>query len=163
MLLCLYIWETNLIETLTKMNANRRNLCFLSRAQLLWPTNLNCSWRKRVTKYEIKWQCFKIYRSKTKLKQAFAHSRVSGTKLKTHILKLNEEMTKMGGKTYSTVMFRKGEQKWERRGIGVRVMDITRYRQNCWKQAFISKFEAKNNIKMLYWALYDSSIFLIYI
>ena len=39
-------------------------------------------------------------RLKTKLKRAFAHSRVSGTKLKTHFIKLNEEMTKMGGKTY---------------------------------------------------------------
>ena len=74
----------------------------LSRAQLLWPTNLNCSRRKRLTKYEIEWQCLKIDRPTTKLKRAFAHSRVSGTKLKTHFLILNEEMTKMGGKTYTT-------------------------------------------------------------
>ena len=51
-----------------------------------------------MTKHEIEWQCFKIDRPKTKLKRAFAHSRGSGTKLKTHFIKLNEEMTKMGGK-----------------------------------------------------------------
>ena len=66
----------------------------------MWPTNLNSSWRKRVTKHEIEWQYFKIDRPKTKLKRAFAHSRGSGTKLKTHFLNLNEEMMKMGGKTY---------------------------------------------------------------
>ena len=41
-----------------------------------------------------------IDRPKTKLKRAFAHSRGSVTKLKTHFLKFNKEMTKMGGKTY---------------------------------------------------------------
>ena len=45
-------------------------------------------------------ECFKIDRPKTKLKRAFAHSRGSGTKWKTYFLKLNDEMTKMGGKTY---------------------------------------------------------------
>ena len=53
-----------------------------------------------MTNHEIEWQCFKIDRPKTKLKRAFAHSRVSGTKLKAHVSKLNEEVTKMGGKTY---------------------------------------------------------------
>ena len=33
-------------------------------------------WRKRMTKHEIEWQCFKIDRPKTKLTQAFAHSSV---------------------------------------------------------------------------------------
>ena len=75
-------------------------LILLSRAKLLWPTNLNSSWRKRVTKHEIEWQCFKIDRPKPKLKRACAHTRGSGTKLKTHFLILNEEMTKMGGNTY---------------------------------------------------------------
>ena len=74
----------------------------MSRAQLPWRTNLNCSWRKRVTKHEIEWQWFKIDRPKTKLKRALAHSRVSWKKLKTHFLKLNEEVTKMGGKIYSS-------------------------------------------------------------
>ena len=59
-LLGLYIWETNLIETLTKMNTNRRNCfcCLVLSYKKLWPTNLNCSWRKRVTKHEIEWQLF---------------------------------------------------------------------------------------------------------
>ena len=48
----------------------------ISCSAILWPTNLNCSWRKRVTKHEIERQCFKIDRLKTKLKRAFAHSSV---------------------------------------------------------------------------------------
>ena len=55
-------------ETLTKMNANRQNLlALLSRAQLLWPTNLNCNWRKRVTKHDIEWQCFQNWSTKDKI------------------------------------------------------------------------------------------------
>ena len=46
-----------------------------------------------------------IVRPKTKLKRAFAHSRVFGTNLKAHFLKLNKEMTKMGGKIYIRPIF----------------------------------------------------------
>ena len=45
--------------------------------------------------HKIESQCFIIGRPKTKLKRAFAHPRVSGTKLKTLFLFLflNEEVT----------------------------------------------------------------------
>ena len=57
-----------------------------------------------LTKHESEWQWFKIDRPKTKLKRAFAHSRVSGTKLKTHFLKLNEEMRKWAGKPITEII-----------------------------------------------------------
>ena len=99
-LLGLYIWETMLIETLTKMNANRRK-CFCCLVlsycdRRIWIAVDENGWQSTKLNHNV----FKIDRPKTKLKRAFAHSRVSGTKLKTHFLKLNEEMTKMGGKTY---------------------------------------------------------------
>ena len=47
---------------------------------------------------------FHNWSTKDKIKRAFSHSRVSGTKLKTHFFFFffffNEEVTKMGGKTY---------------------------------------------------------------
>ena len=92
MLLGLYIWETILIETSTKKNGTRRN-CFC--CLVLSYYTVTDEFELQLTKiewHEIEWQCFKIDRPKTKLKRAFAHSRVSGTKLKTYFLKLYEEV-----------------------------------------------------------------------
>ena len=99
-----YVWETNLIETLTNLNANRRNWFCCLVLSILWPT---IEFELQLMKtgdvcpmHEIEWQCFKIDLPKTKLKWAFAHFKVSGTRLKTDFWKLNKEVTKMGGRTY---------------------------------------------------------------
>ena len=82
----------------------------MSRAQLLWPTNLNCSWRKRVTSTKLNDNVSKLIDQRRNWNEhSYIPEYPSGTKLNTHFLKLNEEMTKMGGKTYiyveSTLLF----------------------------------------------------------
>ena len=98
----LYIWETILSETLTKMNVNRRNwFCCL--------VLMYCDQRIWIAIDENGWQSTKlndsvsniIDRPKTKLKQAFALSRVSETKLKTlFFLNWMTRWRKWAGKTY---------------------------------------------------------------
>ena len=43
---------------------------------------------------------FQNWSTKDEIETRASHSRMSGTKLKAHFLKLNEEIKKVGGKTY---------------------------------------------------------------
>ena len=94
MLLGLYIWETNLIETVKKMNANRRNCfcCFVLSY---------CDRRNWIAVDENGWQSTKLNNSVSKLIDQRRNWNEHSHKLETHFLNLNEEMTKMGGKTYN--------------------------------------------------------------
>ena len=66
-LLGLDIWEDEFDWNFDENECQYTKLFLLSRAQLLWPTNLNCSWRKRVTKHEIEWQWFQNWSTKDEI------------------------------------------------------------------------------------------------
>ena len=98
----LYIWETILSETLTKVNANRRN-CFCCLVLSY------CDRRIWIAVDENGWQSTKLNDNVSKLidqRQNWnEHSHIPecpGRNWK-RIFVLNEEVTKMGGKTYSQV------------------------------------------------------------
>ena len=95
--------STILNETLTKMNAKRRNCCYFH-------VYSDCDRRIWIVIDDNVWKittlighCEKHNWTKTKLKCALAHSRILGTEFKNKFMKLIDKMRNMNGKAYITI------------------------------------------------------------